>query len=405
MPIHRFLEYVCIPTMSCEDSTDCPSTPGQLQLAQRIALDLQEIGMQDVHIDENGYLTATLPNNTDKDLPVLGFIAHMDTSPDAPDRPVHPRMVLYDGTDIPLDAQAGLYLRESEYSALAAYRGKHLIVTDEHTLLGADDKAGIAEIVAALAYLARESVPHGKIRVCFTPDEEIGRGADHFAVDAFGADFAYTVDGGPIGELSFENFNAASAVVTIHGVCVHPGDARNKMKNALRIAMEFDALLDPTQIPEKTQGYEGFHHLTALHGDVESASLSYIIRDHDAEKFAAKKYAFQLAAERINSRYGSDTLELSLQDSYYNMAQVMQSHMRVVERADAAMRAVGILPRVEPIRGGTDGARLSYAGLPCPNLCTGGENFHSRFEFICAEDMKQIMQMLVELARRIVDEV
>lgn len=405
MPIQRFLRYVTYPTMSCEDSATCPSTKKQLLLADALAKDLKEIGLCDAAVDANGYVSATLAANCDKKLPVLGLIAHMDTSPDAPDDPVRPRIVLYDGADIALDAQNGLFLRESDYPCLARYRGKHLIVTDGHTLLGADDKAGVSEIIAALEALQKSNAPHGTVRICFTPDEEIGRGADLFDVKAFGADFAYTVDGGAIGELEYENFNAASCEVLIRGINIHPGDAKGRMKNACRIAMEFESLLPRDEIPEKTEQYEGFHHLCDMSGTVEKATLSYIIRDHDAEKFNAKKEAFCKAAEQLNARYGADTVALSLRDSYYNMASIIREHMDLIDRAKAAMQCVGITPVIKPIRGGTDGARLSYLGLPCPNLCTGGENFHSRFEFACVEDMEAITKMLACLIQGVAYEI
>jgi tripeptide aminopeptidase len=321
----------------------------------------------------------------------------MDTSPDAPDENIQTKLVKYEGGDILLNEEKGIYMKTSDYPYLEDYVGHTLITSDGTTLIGADDKAGIAEILTMLEKLIASGAPHGKICIGFTPDEEIGRGADKFDVAGFGADFAYTVDGGPIGELEYENFNAASAKITVNGVSIHPGAAKDKMKNAARIAMEFNELLPKDELPEKTSGYEGFHHLTSMSGEVELAKLSYILRDHDMKKFEDKKAEFVRCAEAINERYGDGTLILELSDSYYNMKEKIEPCMYIVERAEAAMKALGITPVKSPIRGGTDGARLSFMGLPCPNLSTGGENFHSRFEFVSVEAMEKISDILVKI--------
>ena len=393
----RFLKYAPIPTMSDEGSETCPSTKKQLKLANLLCEELLELGLSDARVDEFGYVYATLPANKDGK-PAIGFIAHMDTSPDASDENIKPRLVKYEGGDILLNEEKEIYMKVSDYPYLENYKGHTLITSDGTTLIGADDKAGIAEILTMLEKIIASGAPHGKICVGFTPDEEIGRGADRFDVESFGADFAYTVDGGAIGELEYENFNAASAKITVNGVSIHPGSAKDKMKNAARIAMEFNTLLTVDEIPEKTSGYEGFHHLTSMSGEVELARLSYIIRDHDMKKFEAKKAEFVRCAKIINERYGEGTLLLELVDSYYNMREKIEPCMYIVERAEKAMRALGVTPIKSPIRGGTDGARLSFMGLPCPNLSTGGENFHSRFEFVSCEAMEKISDILVNIA-------
>lgn len=394
----RFLKYVSFPTMSDESSETCPSTAKQLVLARELEKELRDLGLTDVRLDENGYVTATLEANAEGFPNTVGFIAHMDTSDAAPDAPIKPATVLYRGGDILLNPEKGIYLRESDYPYLEEYKGEHLIVTDGTTLLGADDKAGIAEIMTMLERLIASDVPHGKIRVAFTPDEEIGRDGERFDVPAFGADFAYTVDGGALGELEYETFNAASAVVEIHGVSIHPGSAKDRMKNAALIGFEFNALLPENEIPAKTEGYEGFYHLTDMEGDVEHAVLRYIIRDHDRGIFESRKETVKKAAETLNAHYGAGTVTVKVTDSYYNMREKIEPCFYIVKCAEAAMREVGVTPVSHPIRGGTTGAHLSFEGLPCPNLCTGGVNFHSRFEFVSVESMEKITEILVRLA-------
>jgi len=393
----RFLDYIKFPTMSNEESESCPSTKKQLKLAEFLVDELLELGLSDARVDEFGYVYATLPKNCDGEVNSIGFIAHMDTSPEACDENIAPNVVEYAGGDVLLNEEKDIWLRVSDYPYLSDYVGHHLIVSDGTTLIGADDKAGIAEIMTALQKIIKSGSPHGKICVAFTPDEEIGRGADKFDVRGFGADYAYTVDGGPIGELEYENFNAASAKVTVNGVSIHPGSAKDRMKNASLIACEFNSLLPEDEVPEKTEGYEGFHHLISMSGEIELARLNYIIRDHDKEKFEEKKRFFEACAEKINEKYGEGTLILEIKDSYYNMKEKIEPCMYVVERAKAAMLELGIRPVVVPIRGGTDGARLSFMGLPCPNLCTGGENFHSRFEFVSVESMEKISDIIVKI--------
>ena len=399
-----FLNYVLIPTMSDEESETIPSTKKQLVLANLLKDQLLELGLADARVDEYGYVYATLPANIDKEVDTIGFIAHMDTSSEASDENIKPQIVEYRGGDILMNAERGIYMRESDYPCLKGYVGQHLIITDGTTLLGADDKAGIAEIMSALKKIIDTGAPHGKICVSFTPDEEIGRGADQFDVKGFGADYAYTVDGGALGELEYENFNAASAKVTVNGVSIHPGSAKDRMKNASLIACEFNSLLPAHEIPEMTEGYEGFHHLLSMTGECELAKLNYIIRDHDRAKFEEKKRVFVEAADAINKKYGEGTLVLNLTDSYYNMKEMIEPCMYVVERAKRAMTDLGVTPEVVPIRGGTDGARLSFMGLPCPNLCTGGENFHSRFEFVSCESMEKISDIIVRIITNLPNE-
>lgn len=393
----RFLKYVAIPTMSDEESETVPSTKGQLVLANLLSEELSALGLEDARIDEYGYVYATLPANTDKPTNAIGFIAHMDTASEASGKNIKAKIVKYEGGDILLNEERGIYLSANDYPYIEDYKGYNLIVTDGTTLLGADDKAGIAEIISALAKIIDTGVPHGKICVAFTPDEEIGRGADKFDVLGFGADYAYTVDGGALGEIEYENFNAASASVTVNGVSIHPGSAKGKMKNAALIAYEFNSYLPEDEVPEMTEGYEGFHHLLSMSGECESAKMSYIIRDHDMVKFNEKKRGFETAAARINEKYGEGTLCLTLTDSYYNMKEKIEPCMYVVDRARRAMADEGITPITVPIRGGTDGSKLSFMGLPCPNLCTGGENFHSRFEFVCCEAMEKISDIIVRI--------
>ena len=391
----RFLHYVSFDTQSDENSTSCPTTEKQKLLAKALVEEMKELGISDARMTDSGYVYGTVPG--DSELPTIGLIAHMDTSPDASGANVKASIVSYQGGDICLNPEKGIFLREKDYESLTRNRGKNLIVTDGTTLLGADDKAGVAEIMTAADTLLRQGGRHATLKIGFTPDEEVGQGADGFDVPGFGADYAYTVDGGTLGEIEYENFNAADAKVVIHGLNIHPGSAKDKMVNSQLIAMEFAGLLPVQQRPEYTQGYEGFFHLTQMRGEVEESQLHYIIRDHDSENFARKKAVMTEAARFINEKYGAGTLELTIQDSYYNMKKCIEPHMYVVERAKAAMAAVGMDPREVPIRGGTDGARLSYEGLPCPNLCTGGENYHGRFEYIPVEDMEQCVQMLVEI--------
>ena len=391
----RFLRYVSFDTMSDEFSETCPSSDKQKLLGAALVEEMRQMGIQDARMDENGYVYGTVPG--DPALPTIGLIAHMDTSPDASGANIKARIVEYTGQDVCLNEEKGIFLREADYPALRNHVGKHLIVTDGTTLLGADDKAGVAEIMAAAEYLLEKGGSHATLKIGFTPDEEIGRGADRFDVKGFGADYAYTVDGGPVGELEYENFNAASAKAEFRGLNIHPGSAKNKMVNSQHIAMEFQSLLPVQQRPEYTEGYEGFIHLTDMHGQVEHSVLRYIVRDHDMEKFQAKKEVLRVAAEFINRKYGEGTVELTIRDSYFNMKKCIEPCMYVVDRAMEAMKAVGMEPKAVPIRGGTDGARLSYEGLPCPNLCTGGENYHGRFEYIPVEDMEKCVGLLVRI--------
>ena len=393
----RFLNYVSFATQSDENTGACPSTPGQLELGYYLAREMEEMGLARVRTDANGYVYAVLPANCKTDAPVLGLIAHMDTSPDCSGAGIKPRTVLYQGGDIVLHQEKNIVMRESEFPSLTRNRGKHLIVTDGTTLLGADDKSGIALILTAVEELMASGQPHGEVRIAFTPDEEIGAGADHFDVAAFGADYAYTVDGGALGELEYENFNAASGRVTLNGVSIHPGSAKGKMKNACLMAMEFNALLPAEEIPARTEGYEGFFHLCDMKGQVEQAVLDYIIRDHDRKKFEVRKAAFLAAAEQLNAKYGPGTAQAAVQDSYYNMKEQILPHMEIVDRAKAAMEKNGVVPKVQPIRGGTDGARLSFMGLPCPNLSACGENFHGRYEYVPVEDLEVMTQVLKTL--------
>ena len=398
--IDRFLKLVSFETTSDEASETCPSTPNQKLLGAELVRQMQEMGISDAHMDEHGYVYGTVPANTDKKLPVLGLIAHMDTSPDASGKDIKPRITEpYAGGDVILNAEKDIRLSPADFPSLNRHIGKRLIVTDGTTLLGADDKAGVAEILAAAQALLASDRPHGTVRLGFTPDEEIGRGADRFDLSHFGADYAYTVDGGTLGELEYENFNAASAVVTILGRNVHPGCAKNTMINSQNIAMEFHALLPVVERPEHTEKYEGFCHLCSIQGEVEKTVLEYIIRDHDREKFEVKKAQFTKIAALLNDRYGAGTVSVKLKDSYYNMKEKIEPVLHIVEAAKQAMLDAGVAPSIVPIRGGTDGARLSYEGLPCPNLFTGGENFHGRFEYIPMEDMQAAVRTLKHLLR------
>ena len=391
----RFLKYVTFDTMSDEFSETCPSSAKQKVLGAALVEEMMEMGITDAHMDENGYVYGTVPG--DPRLPTIGLIAHMDTSPDASGADVKARIVEYTGEDIQLNEEKDIWLRRKDYPSLGNHVGKHLIVTDGTTLLGADNKAGVAEIMAAAEFLMTARRTHATLKIGFTPDEEIGRGADRFDVKGFGADYAYTVDGGPIGEMEYENFNAAAAKVEIFGRNIHPGSAKDKMINSQLIAMEFNGLLPVHQRPDCTEGYEGFLHLIHMEGSVEHSALRYIIRDHDMDKFRAKKQILATAADFLNAKYGEDTVKVETKDNYYNMKQCIEPHMYVVERAMEAMKAVGMTPVAVPIRGGTDGARLSYMGLPCPNLCTGGENYHGRFEYIPVEDMELCTKLLIEI--------
>lgn len=392
----RFLRYIAMDTKSDEGSESCPSTPGQLALGEKLAAELRELGLEDVRQDEHGYVYATLPGNVET-APVIGFIAHMDTAPDLDGKCVNPQLIEnYEGGDIRLNEQYSL--KVSEFPFLQDLIDQSLITTDGTTLLGADDKAGIAIIMTAMDYLIQHpEIPRGTIKIGFTPDEEIGRGADLFDVEAFGADFAYTVDGGPEGELEYENFNAASVKIHIQGKNVHPGSAKDIMRNALLIAMEIQSLLPVAERPEHTEGYEGFYLLDELHGTVDEAEIFYIIRDHDREKFEAKKKWLESVVALLNQRYDNG-IQLEITDSYYNMKEKIEPHIEIVELAERAMQDVGVTPKIKPVRGGTDGAKLSYMGLPTPNLFTGGYNYHGRFEFISYDTMQKAVEVLVKIA-------
>lgn len=399
----RFLKYISFHTTSDYNTNMTPSTPGQMKFAQYLAEELKSIGLQEVELDNNGYIMATLPANIDKDVPVIGFISHMDTSPDMSGKNIKARIVeKYDGNDILLNEEKLIVLETTKYPEILQYTGQDIIVTDGTTLLGADDKAGIAEIVTAMEYMIQHpEIKHGKIRVGFTPDEEIGQGADHFDVPKFGAQWAYTLDGSQLGELEYENFNAASATVTITGLNVHPGYARHKMKNSMRIAHQFISMLPRHETPEHTEGYEGFYHLVGMEGVVEKTTLSYIIRDHDRDRFERRKKEMQHLVNKINAEFGDDTALVEIKDQYYNMLEMVQPVMHIVELAHQAMTELGIEPIVKPIRGGTDGARLSFEGLPCPNIFAGGHNFHGRFEFLPVPSMEKASQVIVRIAQNL----
>ena len=394
----RFLKYVSYPTTSDENNENCPSTEGQRVLANVICQELLDLGLSNARVDANGYVYATIPANCEG-MDSIGFIAHMDTASDAPGENIKARMIEYKGGDILLNEKEGIYLTLADYPYVADLAGQRLIVTDGTTLLGADDKAGVAEIVTAVEEILNSDIKHGKICIGFTPDEEIGRGADLFDVEGFGADYAYTLDGGGLGEIEYENFNAASAVVKVHGRAIHPGSAKGKMINAARVSAEFDSMLTPDAIPEMTEGYEGFHHLISIEGETEESVSRYIIRDHSKEKFAGIKAEFENVANNLNEKYGEGTVELVIRDSYYNMKEVLETKMFVVDRATAAMERLGMTPRAVPIRGGTDGARLSFMGLPCPNLPTGGGNFHSRYEYVSVDAMEKCVDLVVEIVK------
>ncbi len=399
MMLQRFLEYVTFDTESRDDATTVPTTEGQMIFARFLKGELEKMGLADIVLDEKGYLYATLPSNSSRELPVVGFIAHLDTSPDMSGKDVKPRVVEYAGGDIVLDGDAGIVLRAEEFPEINDYKGHSLVVTDGHTLLGADDKAGVAEIVSAVAYLqAHPEIEHGDIRIAFNPDEEIGRGAHCFNVELFGCDWAYTVDGSAEGEIEFENFNAGSATFVIQGRNVHPGYAKGKMLNALRVATAIVGLVPSVESPECTEGYEGFYHLVGINGGVDSAEVSYIIRDHNREMFERRMAFMQSVADNINNRYGAGVVAVELKEQYRNMREQVEPKMYIVELAKAAMTQAGVAPVVKPIRGGTDGAQLSFMGLPCPNLFAGGINFHSRYEFVSVQVMYKAVMTIVNIA-------
>ncbi len=396
--IDRFIRYARVDTRSDENSKTCPSTGGQTVLGNMLAEELKEIGLQDVSVDENGYIMATLPANISKEVPVIGFLSHLDTSPDYKADHVEPQIIEHTGKSIVLNHKENVVLSPLEFPAVNNYIGQKLITTDGTTLLGSDDKAGIAEIITAMDYLIRHpEIKHGKVRIGFTPDEEIGRGPDKFDVHKFGATFAYTVDGGALGEIEYENFNAAKAKITIQGLNVHPGNAKNKMKNAMLIAMELNSMLPAYEVPEHTESYEGFFHLTEMNGTVENTTINYIIRDHDKRLFEKKKELMIKIVDHLNLKYGPRTVKITLVDQYYNMKEKIEPVMHIVELARKAISERGIVPKVIPIRGGTDGSRLSYMGLPCPNLFTGGHNFHSKFEFIPVKSMEKAVEVIVKI--------
>ncbi len=399
--VNRFIRYIKIDTQSVRKSDTYPSTEKQLDLARLLVAELKALGLEDAAMDQYGYVTATLTANTDSpDVPVVGFLAHMDTSPDLSGTNVNPQFIEnYEGGEIVLNAEKGIRMSPEEFPDLKKYIGKTLITTDGTTLLGADDKAGVAEIMAAAEYLVEHpEIKHGTIKIGFTPDEEVGSGVDHFDVPGFGADFAYTVDGGEVGEIQYENFNAASAELTIHGRNVHPGKAKLKMRNALLIGMELNELLPVFERPEFTEKYEGFFHLYLFGGTVEEASMAYIIRDHDREKFEVKKALLGKAVDYINAKYGQMVIDVEIKDQYYNMQEQIEPHPRIIETAIEAVKAVGVTPKIDPVRGGTDGSRLSYMGLPTPNIFTGGHYGHGKYEFIPTFAMEKAVEALVKIA-------
>ena len=399
--VNRFLKYVSFDTQSNEASSSTPSTEKQFRLAEYLVEELRAVGLEEVEMDAQGYVYATLPSNVEHAVPTIGFIAHIDTSPDASGANVQPRIVQnYDGTDIVLDAEAGIVTTVEKFPELLRHVGEDLIVTDGHTLLGADDKAGIAEIVSAMAYLVQHpEVKHGRVRVAFNPDEEIGRGAHQFDVERFGCEWAYTMDGGELGELEFENFNAASARIDITGVSVHPGFAKDKMVNAARLATELVQKMPAAEVPEATTGYEGFFHLTGLSGSVERATLNFIIRDHDRERFEARKAMLRGLVQGMNLKYGYEAIALQLDDTYYNMREKVEPVMHIIDIAREAMEAAGVEPQIKAIRGGTDGAQLSFMGLPCPNVFAGGLNFHGPHEFLPIPNLKKACEVVINIVR------
>lgn len=404
--VERFLKYVSFDTQSSEETRLTPSTPGQMVFAKYLKSELESLGLEEITLDEYGYLFATLPANTEKEVPTIGFIAHMDTSPDMSGKDITPRIVEnYNGSDIVLNAEDRVILSPAQFPELLAHKGEDLIVTNGKTLLGADDKAGIAEIVSAVAYLKEHpEIKHGKIRIGFNPDEEIGEGAHKFDVEKFGCEWAYTMDGGEVGELEYENFNAAAAKIVFKGRNVHPGYAKHKMINSIRIANQFISMLPRHETPEHTEGYEGFYHLVGIQGDVEQTTLSYIIRDHDRSRFESRKREMAHLVRKINAEFGEDTAVLELRDQYYNMREKIEPVMHIIDTAFAAMEAVGVKPNVKPIRGGTDGAQLSFKGLPCPNIFAGGLNFHGRFEFVPIQNMEKAMKVIIKIAELVAKE-
>ena len=403
--LQRFLKYVTFDTESCDDATTVPTTPGQMTFAQYLKEELQSMGLAEIVLDDKGYLYATLPSNSTKDLPVIGFISHLDTSPDMSGRDVKPRVVeAYGGGNVVLDEKENIVLSASDFPEILNYKGDDLVVTDGHTLLGADDKAGIAEIVSAVEYLqAHPEIEHGKIRIAFNPDEEIGRGAHNFNVPLFGCDWAYTVDGSAEGEIEFENFNAGSASFAIQGCNVHPGYAKGKMLNALRVATEIVSSIPATESPECTDGYQGFYHLMSINGGVDSAEVSYIIRDHCRETFERRMAFISKVADGIKAKYGAGVVTLTLKEQYRNMREQVEPKMYIIDLAKMAMVQAGVKPVVKPIRGGTDGAQLSFMGLPCPNLFAGGINFHSRYEFVSVQVMEKAVMTIVNIAAMVKD--
>jgi len=399
--IERFTSYVKVNTQSNDDSETCPSTPGQLDLARLLVDELKALGMEEVTMDENGYVMATLPANTDKDIPTIGFLSHVDTATELSGEGVNPQLVEnYDGKDIVLNEAQGVVLSPQDFPELHNYIGHTLVTTDGTTLLGADDKAGITEIMTAMAYLIRNpEIKHGKVRVAFTPDEEIGRGPHRFDVEAFNARYAYTVDGGPLGELEYESFNAAQATLTFKGKNVHPGTAKNKMVNAAKIAMEFNSRLPVEEAPESTEGYEGFYHLSSISGDVEMTKMRYIIRDFDRDNFNARKQNMENIVKSLQEKYGAERISIELKDQYYNMREKIEPVKHIVDIAYKAMKNVGVEPDIKPIRGGTDGSQLSYMGLPTPNIFTGGENYHGRYEYVSVDNMQKATEVIVEIVK------
>jgi tripeptide aminopeptidase len=399
--IKRFTTYVKVDTQSNEANDNCPSTPGQLTLANMLVEELQRVGLQEVTMDENGYVMATLPSNTEKDVPTIGFLAHVDTATDFTGKNVNPQIVeSYDGQEILLNEALQVVLSPKQFPELANYKGHTLITTDGTTLLGADNKAGVAEIMTAMDYLVKHpELKHGKIRIAFTPDEEIGRGPHKFNVAAFNADYAYTIDGGPLGELEYESFNAAAAKITFKGTNVHPGTAKGKMVNSTKIAMEFNRKLPAEEAPEHTECFEGFYHLLSFHGDVEETQLSYIIRDFDREQFETRKETVVQIVQDLRKEYGEDSILLEMKDQYYNMREKIEPVKQIVDIAYEAMKKLDIEPKISPIRGGTDGSQLSYMGLPTPNIFTGGENFHGRYEYVSVDNMIKATNVIIEIAQ------
>ncbi len=398
--VDRFFKYLAFETTSNPETKTTPSTNGQRIFAEELIKELKAIGLKDVTVDENAYIMATLPANTEKDIPVIGFISHMDTSPDMTAKNTKPRIVSnYNGKDIILNSEKNIILSPTNFPEIKNYIGQDIIVTDGNTLLGADDKAGVTEIVTAMEFLINHpEIKHGKIRIGFTPDEEIGEGAHHFNVEKFGADFAYTIDGGQIGELEYENFNAARAVISFKGRNVHPGYAKGKMINSQQMAMEFLSNMPANEVPEQTSGYEGFFHLTGIDGSVEETKLSFIIRDHDRKKFKQRKAFMQQLAEKSAEKYGKSNIICEIKDQYYNMREKVEPVMHIVDLAEKAMKEVGVTPIIKPIRGGTDGSQLSYKGLPCPNIFAGGHNFHGRYEYVPVQSMEKAVDVIVKIA-------